>query len=192
MTPICLTFQSPDEESLHALVWRRSARLVSLPGDTISPATRRCTPMPDLGAHRCDRGRLSSCPGTACRFWRPVSRPRPCRSSRYDACRPGDPDRPLRPAGARHRSMPARYRCAGTIPVANAPQRSGTELPASPVSVSSDGEGISQARLPAACGVLDRRVAECRARIAWFEQAADGNILPRARALVGRARAPAR
>ena len=28
--------------------------------------------------------------------------------------------------------------------------------------------------------VLDRRIAECRARIAWFEQAAQGNILPRA------------
>lgn len=47
----------------------------------------------------------------------------------------------------------------------------------SPVS-SSDGEGISSEMVP--LGVLDRRVAECRARIAWFEQAADGNILPRA------------
>ena len=28
--------------------------------------------------------------------------------------------------------------------------------------------------------VLDRRIAECRARIAWFEQAAQGNTLPRA------------
>ena len=28
--------------------------------------------------------------------------------------------------------------------------------------------------------VLDRRIAECRARIAWFEQAAEGNNLPRA------------
>ena len=28
--------------------------------------------------------------------------------------------------------------------------------------------------------VLDRRIAECRARIAWFEQAAEGNTLPRA------------
>ena len=27
--------------------------------------------------------------------------------------------------------------------------------------------------------VLDRRIAECRARIAWFEQAAEGNPLPR-------------
>ena len=27
--------------------------------------------------------------------------------------------------------------------------------------------------------VLDRRIAECRARIAWFEQAGDGNALPR-------------
>ena len=27
--------------------------------------------------------------------------------------------------------------------------------------------------------VLDRRIAECRARIAWFEQAAEGNDLPR-------------
>ena len=26
--------------------------------------------------------------------------------------------------------------------------------------------------------VLDRRIAECRARIAWFEAAADGNDLP--------------
>ena len=26
--------------------------------------------------------------------------------------------------------------------------------------------------------VLDRRIAECRARIAWFEQAAEGNDLP--------------
>ena len=28
--------------------------------------------------------------------------------------------------------------------------------------------------------ILDRRIAECRARIAWFEQAAEGNNLPRA------------
>ena len=28
--------------------------------------------------------------------------------------------------------------------------------------------------------VLDRRIAECRARIAWFEDAAEGNNLPRA------------
>ena len=28
--------------------------------------------------------------------------------------------------------------------------------------------------------VLDRRISECRARIAWFEQAAEGNDLPRA------------
>ncbi len=28
--------------------------------------------------------------------------------------------------------------------------------------------------------VLDRRIAECRARIAWFEQASEGNPLPRA------------
>ena len=28
-------------------------------------------------------------------------------------------------------------------------------------------------------GALDRRIAEVRARIAWFEQAADGNIMPR-------------
>ena len=28
--------------------------------------------------------------------------------------------------------------------------------------------------------VLDRRIAECRARIAWFEQAGEGNDLPRA------------
>ena len=28
--------------------------------------------------------------------------------------------------------------------------------------------------------VLDRRIAECRARIAWFEQAAEGNTQPRA------------
>ena len=28
--------------------------------------------------------------------------------------------------------------------------------------------------------VLDRRIAECRARISWFEQAAEGNDLPSA------------
>ena len=28
--------------------------------------------------------------------------------------------------------------------------------------------------------VFDRRIAETRARIAWFEQAAEGNALPRA------------
>ena len=28
--------------------------------------------------------------------------------------------------------------------------------------------------------VLDRRIAECRARIAWFEDAAEGDPLPRA------------
>ena len=39
-------------------------------------------------------------------------------------------------------------------------------------------DGTSVERIPLA--VLDRRIAEVRARIAWFEQAAAGNALPRA------------
>ena len=40
------------------------------------------------------------------------------------------------------------------------------------------GEGVGEEFESLA--VLDRRIAECRARIAWFEQAAEGNDLPRA------------
>ena len=39
-------------------------------------------------------------------------------------------------------------------------------------------DGTEVERMPIA--VIDRRVAEVRARIAWFEQAAEGNTLPRA------------
>ena len=41
-----------------------------------------------------------------------------------------------------------------------------------------EGEGIGDEYESLA--VLDRRIAETRARVAWFEQAADGNTLPRA------------
>ena len=40
------------------------------------------------------------------------------------------------------------------------------------------GEGIGDEYESLA--VLDRRIAETRARVAWFEQATDGNTLPRA------------
>ena len=39
-------------------------------------------------------------------------------------------------------------------------------------------DGTEVERMPIA--VIDRRIAEVRARVAWFEQAAQGNILPRA------------
>ena len=39
-------------------------------------------------------------------------------------------------------------------------------------------DGTEVERMPLA--VVDRRIAEVRARVAWFEQAAEGNILPRA------------
>ena len=39
-------------------------------------------------------------------------------------------------------------------------------------------DGTEVERMPIA--VIDRRIAEVRARIAWFEQAAQGNTLPRA------------
>ena len=39
-------------------------------------------------------------------------------------------------------------------------------------------DGTEVERMPIA--VVDRRIAEVRARIVWFEQAAQGNILPRA------------
>ena len=39
-------------------------------------------------------------------------------------------------------------------------------------------DGTQVERMP--IGVLDRRISEVRARIAWFEQAAQGNTLPRA------------
>ena len=41
------------------------------------------------------------------------------------------------------------------------------------------GEGIGRG-IRDRLAVLDRRIAECRARIAWFEAAAEGNNLPRA------------
>ena len=39
-------------------------------------------------------------------------------------------------------------------------------------------DGTSVERMP--IGLIDKRIAEVRARIAWFEQAAEGNTLPRA------------
>ncbi len=39
-------------------------------------------------------------------------------------------------------------------------------------------DGTEVERMP--IGLIDRRIAEVRARIAWFEQAAEGNSLPRA------------
>ena len=41
-----------------------------------------------------------------------------------------------------------------------------------------EGEGVGDEYESLA--VLDRRIAETRARVAWLEQAADGNALPRA------------
>ena len=38
-------------------------------------------------------------------------------------------------------------------------------------------DGTSVERMPLA--VIDKRIAEVRARVAWFEQAAEGNVLPR-------------
>ena len=41
-----------------------------------------------------------------------------------------------------------------------------------------EGEGVGDEYESLAA--LDRRIAETRARVAWFEQAAEGNALPRA------------
>ena len=38
-------------------------------------------------------------------------------------------------------------------------------------------DGTEVERMPLA--VIDKRIAEVRARVAWFEQAAEGNVLPR-------------